>query len=149
MSAIHPEPPVCSRPKGMSYRQLEASAPGALWTGSFRVQEREKLPIVSVTIVMGKRALCKVAPLRRCLKPSPRERAKLVRSRFLSRQAFPPGEAARIYCAATRSSFTARTSISYSRPTIGGRAKCQLSPCDAAPRATRRSATKPWISCTV
>jgi hypothetical protein len=56
--------------------------------------------------------------------------------------------AAAVHHGVTRSSFTARTSISYSRPTIGGRAKCQVSPCDAAPRATKRSAMKLWISCT-
>ena len=42
--------------------------------------------------------------------------------------ALQPGEAAPVYYEITRSSFMARTSISYSRPTIGGRAKCQVSP---------------------
>jgi hypothetical protein len=73
---------------------------------------------------------------------------KVSLSRILSHEAVEPGEAALVDYAVTRSSFTARTSISYSRPIIGGRAKCQVSPCDAAPRATRRSATKLWISCT-
>jgi hypothetical protein len=49
----------------------------------------------------------------------------------------------------TISRLTRRQSISYSRSTTGGRAKCQVRPERAAPRRTISSAANGWKSCTV